>query len=131
MKRANEDLESFAYVASHDLQEPLRTITTTLQLFAAEASRTEPGAAELLGLAVDGARRMSRLISGLLTYSLSDGTDESLTNVDSEAALLEAVTNLREAIKDTGAQISHAPLPVVRAHPGGWFGSSRTWWETR
>src|SRR5439155_17186398 len=79
LKRANEDLESFASVASHDLQEPLRTITTTLQLFSmmgGDGLANEQK--ELVGLAVDGARRMSRLISGLLAYSLSDGNDEAL-----------------------------------------------------
>lgn len=119
LKRANEDLESFASIASHDLQEPLRTVSNTLQLFAANAANLPEEQRQLVELAVDGAKRMSRLISGLLAYSVSDGASENLTNVDCEAALLEAITNVREAIKDAGAQITHTELPVVKAHPGG------------
>jgi two-component system sensor histidine kinase/response regulator len=119
LRRANDDLQSFASVASHDLQEPLRTITTTLQLFALESGDDLTGEQrELLGMAVEGAKRMSRLISGLLAYSLSGSTELTLVTEDCEASLLEAITNLRESIRASGAQISHGPLPVVLAHSG-------------
>jgi light-regulated signal transduction histidine kinase (bacteriophytochrome) len=73
---------------------------------------------DLVTMAVEGGKRMSRLISGLLAYSLSGSAELDMGEVDCEAALLEAITNLREAIKDSGAQITHGELPVVTAHPG-------------
>jgi two-component system sensor histidine kinase/response regulator len=119
LQRANDDLQSFASVASHDLQEPLRTITTTLQLFALQSGENLTSQQrDLVSMAVEGGKRMSRLISGLLAYSLSGSTEMNLGEVDCEAALLEAITNLREAIRDSGAQITHGALPVVMAHPG-------------
>jgi signal transduction histidine kinase len=119
MQRANDDLQAFASVASHDLQEPLRTITTTLQLFALQSGENLTSQQrDLVTMAVEGGKRMSRLISGLLAYSLSGSTEANLGEVDCEAALLEAITNLREAIKDSGAQITHGALPEVMAHPG-------------
>lgn len=120
LTRANEDLQSFASVASHDLQEPLRTITTTLQLFSllsGDALTEEQR--ELSTLAVEGAARMSRLISDLLAFSFSGNADAEPQPVDCEAALLEAINNLRTAIKDSGAQITHGTLPVVPARSGG------------
>ena len=119
LQRANDDLQSFASVASHDLQEPLRTVSTTLQLFQLQSGdELTPDRRQLLGLAVEGSKRMSRLISGLLAYSLSGSAETMLGSVDCEAALKEAVTNLREAIKDSGARVTSSALPVVVANPG-------------
>ena len=120
LKRANDDLESFASVASHDLQEPLRTIAGTLELLVLECGGelTEEQRG-LLTVAMDGSARMSRLISDLLEYSVSGGMEADLEHVDCEVALLEAITNLKESIRDSGAQIDHGALPLIMAHSGG------------
>ncbi|MES1258107.1 MAG: response regulator, partial [Acidobacteriota bacterium] len=119
LQRANEDLQSFASAASHDLQEPLRTVSTTLEYFNLQWGGDLTGEQrELFRLAVDGARRMSHLISDLLAYSMAGGEDEELEPVACETALLEALTNLRQSIRESGARITHSDLPVVMAKPG-------------
>ncbi len=119
LKRANEDLQAFASAASHDLQEPLRTVSTTLEFFNLQWGGELTGEqSELFRLAVDGARRMSHLISDLLAYSMAGGEDGALEPVACETALLEALTNLRQAIRESGARITHADLPVIMAKPG-------------
>jgi light-regulated signal transduction histidine kinase (bacteriophytochrome) len=119
LQRANDDLQSFATAASHDLQEPLRTISTTLQLFELQSGDAlSPEQRQLLSLAVEGSKRMSRLISGLLEYSRSGSTESTLGNVACEAALREALTNLRVAIEDSGATVTCGTLPVIVADPG-------------
>jgi light-regulated signal transduction histidine kinase (bacteriophytochrome) len=114
LKRANEDLVRFAFAASHDLQEPLRTVTTTLQLI---EHQFEGGIAEeqkqLLDLATDAARRMSHLIKDLLAYSLASGRDKVLEPVDAGQALEDALTNLGQSIGESGAAVTSGPLPVV------------------
>src|ERR1019366_6868023 len=106
----NEDLNRFAFAASHDLQEPLRTITTTLQLLSLQFERDlAPEQNVLLDLAIDGARRMSHLITDLLAYSLASSQERVLETVDSEETLEDALTNLRQSIEESGATITHDP----------------------
>ena len=112
LARANEDLNRFAYAASHDLQEPLRTITTTLQLLARQKD-PGPEQSELLDLAVDGARRMSELIKDLLAYSVATTRERAQELVDAEAVLEDALTNLRQSIEESRAVITHDPLPRI------------------
>jgi two-component system sensor histidine kinase/response regulator len=114
LKRANEDLHRFAFAASHDLQEPLRTVTTTLQLLSLEGcDNLAPDQKELVGLAVDASRRMSHLIADLLNYSLASSQDRVPETVDAEGALLDALTNLRQSIEESGAAVTHSALPPV------------------
>jgi two-component system, chemotaxis family, sensor kinase Cph1 len=125
LKRANEDLHRFAFAASHDLQEPLRTVITTLQMLSRDVEGDTSGEQrELVDLAVDASRRMSALISDLLEYSVASGEDRVLEVTSSEDALEGALTNLRQSIEETGATITHDPLPEIlfdRAHLGQLF----------
>jgi two-component system sensor histidine kinase/response regulator len=114
LARANEDLNRFAFAASHDLQEPLRTITTTLQLLARQFEDSlAPEQNGLLDLAIDGARRMSYLIKDLLAYSVATSSERVREMVDGEATLEDALTNLRQSIEESGAAVTHDPLPQI------------------
>ncbi len=114
LARANEDLNRFAFAASHDLQEPLRTITTTLQLLGREfESSLAPDQNGLLDLAIDGARRMSHLIKDLLAYSVATSRERVQELVDAEDVLADALTNLRQSTEESGASITHEPLPAI------------------
>ena len=114
LKRANEDLHSFAFAASHDLQEPLRTVTTTLQLLHRHLEAQLPEEQlELIQLAVNGAMRMKNLISDLLSYSMASSQDRVLENVVLESALEEATINLRQAIGESAATVTGSNLPTV------------------
>lgn len=117
MRRTNEALESFAYAASHDLKEPLRTITSYLQLLDRRyGGSLDEDAREFIRLCVDGSERMRELIDSLLAYARA-GTDEAdATPVSADAALQDAIANLGGAINDTRAQIAADPLPEVRVH---------------
>ncbi len=125
LKRANEDLHRFAFAASHDLQEPLRTVITTLQMLSQDFEGDNfSQQRELVDLAVDASRRMSALISDLLEYSVASGQDRVREATSSEDALEGALTNLRQSIEETGATITHDPLPEIpfdRAHLGQLF----------
>lgn len=116
LHRSNEELSQFAYIASHDLQEPLRMISSYTQLLAKRyAGRLDSDADDFIGFAVDGAERMQRLIQDLLAYSRV-GTDSiNLAEVSSEKALDEALINLRSAIDDCGAVVTRDALPTIRA----------------
>ena len=113
--RSNQDLEQFAYVASHDLQEPLRMVTSFLQLLSARYSgKLDENADEFIKFATDGAQRMHAMINDLLTYARVDKPGSHFGLVACESALRQAVANLRLAIDESGATISHGPLPTVR-----------------
>jgi signal transduction histidine kinase/DNA-binding LacI/PurR family transcriptional regulator len=114
LTEANDQLEQFAYVASHDLQEPLRMITSYLQLVEKRyKGRLDRDAEEFIGYAVDGAARMKRMINDLLAYSrvTSGGQPMELTHCDD--VLANAVANLEITIKEGKALITHDPLPIV------------------
>ena len=114
LKRSNDELQQFAYVASHDLQEPLRMVASYTQLLAKRyKGRLDADADEFIAFAVDGSNRMQGLIRDLLAYS-SAGTDgKALHEVSSESALDEAIASLQGAIQESGAVVTHDPLPVV------------------
>ncbi len=115
LRRSNQDLEQFAYVASHDLQEPLRMVTGYLQLIERRYKQNlDQNGMEFIDFAVDGATRMSRLITDLLDYSRVGTRGKPLVPVDTEKVLTRAVGNLGAAIADTGAEITHDPLPTVK-----------------
>ncbi len=119
LRRSNEELEQFAYVASHDLQEPLRMITNYLQLLRQRyEGRLDSNAQEFIGFAVDGAVRMQRLIADLLAYSRV-GTQRNVFEATSaEDVLRRALANLTVAINEGGAQVTNDPLPSVQGDGG-------------
>jgi PAS domain S-box-containing protein len=114
LKRSNDDLQQFAYVASHDLQEPLRMVASYTQLLARRyKGRLDSDADEFIAYAVDGSNRMQVLIRDLLAYSRAGTNGKALREVASESALKEALANLRATIKDSGADVTYDPLPTV------------------
>lgn len=118
LRRSNEELEQFAYVASHDLQEPLRMVTSYLQLIEQRyGERLDDDAREFIGYAVDGASRMKTLINDLLAYSRIQRSQAEFEPVALESVLEQARYNLQLSIEDTGAVITHDPLPEVQANP--------------
>jgi PAS domain S-box-containing protein len=116
LNRSNEELGQFAYVASHDLQEPLRMVASYTQLLAKRyKGKLDSDADEFIAFAVDGANRMQRLIQDLLAYSRVATKGNDLLDTPSEEALRRALINLRGAIEDSGALVTHDPLPAVLA----------------
>ncbi|WGV23318.1 PAS domain S-box protein [Halotia branconii] len=116
LKRSNQELEQFAYVASHDLQEPLRAVTGYSQLLGQEyQDRLDESAQEYLSYIVDGATRMQRLIQDLLAFSRVATRGQEFTRVDCNAALNIALGNLHVAIAESQAIITHDPLPQLLA----------------
>ncbi|MGQ0545241.1 MAG: PAS domain S-box protein [Betaproteobacteria bacterium] len=116
LKRSNSELEQFAYVASHDLQEPLRMVSSYTQLVMKRyGERLDGDAREFMNYVVDGASRMKQLIEDLLAYSRVGTKGKDFKPVAVESALKRAVTNLRAAIEESGAEIAHDPLPTLNA----------------
>jgi PAS domain S-box-containing protein len=116
LERSNADLQQFAYVASHDLQEPLRMITSFTQLLAKRyKGKLDSDADEFITYIVDGADRMRRLIDDLLAYARLDSRKAEFAPTDCEAILADAVTHLGSAIEENGATVTHDPLPTVMA----------------
>lgn len=116
LDRSNKDLEQFAYVASHDLQEPLRMVSSFLQLLSDRyRGQLDDKAQEFIAYAVDGAQRMSALIHDLLAYSRVNTRGGELTPTDAQAAFDLALMNLHMAIEQSGAAVTHDPLPEVQA----------------
>ncbi|MFZ0908476.1 MAG: ATP-binding protein, partial [Candidatus Acidiferrales bacterium] len=116
LKRSNEELGQFAYIASHDLQEPLRMVASYTQLLSRRyKGKLDADADEFISFAVDGAARMQRLIQDLLAFSRVGTKGKELLITSSEEAFQQALINLRGAVKDSGAQVTHDPLPMVAA----------------
>lgn len=116
LERANEDLHSFSVAASHDLQEPLRTVAVTLQVLRQQATtQLTQAEQELIDLAVDGAHRMGNLIADLLAYSLANSSDRVMEKIALDSALDDALTNLRQSMEESGAKITHDALPSIMA----------------
>lgn len=112
---SNAELEQFAYVASHDLQEPLRMVSSYVQLFAERyRGQLDERADKYIRYAVEGAQRMQALIGGLLEYSRV-GREEHLARISADTALDQALVNLTSLIEESKAAVSRGPLPFVRA----------------
>jgi PAS domain S-box-containing protein len=119
LNRSNAELEQFAYIASHDLQEPLRMVASYTQLLSKRyTGKLDADADEFIGFAVDGANRMQRLIQDLLAYSRIGTKRKELMATSSEKALTQAVLNLGSAIDESGALVTHDPLPTIFADEG-------------
>jgi PAS domain S-box-containing protein len=116
LNRSNEELEQFAYIASHDLQEPLRMVASYTQLLSRRyKGKLDADADEFIAFAVDGASRMQRLIKDLLAYSRVGTKGGDLAEMSSEDALQQALRNLRGAMEESSAMVTHDSLPTVFA----------------
>ncbi len=116
LARSNSELQQFAYVASHDLQEPLRMVASFTQLLARRYSeQLDDDARDFIQFAVDGATRMQTLISDLLNYSRVGTQGKPLVPTDSEQVLQPVLENLKYSLEESGAEISHEPMPWVMA----------------
>lgn len=116
LARSNAELEQFAYVASHDLQEPLRMVASYTQLLARRyAGKLDQDADEFIGFAVDGARRMQELINDLLAYSRAGTRPLQLDAVDVNRMVDQIVADFGVAIADSDAHVTHDVLPTVQA----------------
>jgi PAS domain S-box-containing protein len=119
LRRSNRDLEQFAYVASHDLSEPLRMIGSYTQLLSRRyTDRLDEEGREFMGYVVSGARRMKQLIDDLLVYSRAARPGE-LSPTPLDAALDEALARLGPAVAASGARVERTPLPTLPADPLG------------
>jgi PAS domain S-box-containing protein len=118
LTRSNSDLERFAYVASHDLQEPLRTVTTALQIFEKKhKGRFDKDSDQLIDFAVDGAKKMKALIQDLLTYSRLNTRRQSFRIVDMKEVLDQCLLNLRSLIEEKGSEITWDHMPKIMGDP--------------
>ncbi|OGX38030.1 MAG: hypothetical protein A3C53_08265 [Omnitrophica WOR_2 bacterium RIFCSPHIGHO2_02_FULL_68_15] len=118
LARSNQELEQFAYAASHDLQEPLRKIASYTQLLQQRyKGKFDAEADKFIGYIVDGAYRMQALIRDLLMYSRAGRGELALEPTDMEAVLAQALSNLETALQANQAAVTHDPLPMVMASP--------------
>jgi len=119
LERSNKELEQFAHIASHDLQEPLRMISSFSQLLAKRyKNQLGKDADEFIHYIVDGATRMQRLIQDLLSFSRIINHGDFFNRADSRLAMEEAIANLNVSIKESGAIITNDDLPVIMADYG-------------
>ncbi|EMI16287.1 multi-sensor signal transduction histidine kinase [Rhodopirellula maiorica SM1] len=119
LARSNEELAQFAYVASHDLQEPLRKVNSFCELLEQDCGNELSDDAKLyMSYIMDGGRRMRTLIQDLLAYSRVESEGRRLSRVDANETLQYAIDNLSESIRESNAQITHDTLPMAQADPG-------------
>jgi light-regulated signal transduction histidine kinase (bacteriophytochrome) len=114
LQRTTEDLQQFARIAAHDLQEPLRQIMNYVQLLSHRyQGKLDANADEFIGYAIAGAKRLQQLILDLQAYTEIETRPQTLTTVDSEALLAGALGDLRGSIAERGATVTHDALPLV------------------
>jgi two-component system, chemotaxis family, sensor kinase Cph1 len=116
LERSNAELKQFAYVASHDLQEPLNQVTSYVRLLESRyGEKLDRDAHEFIGFAVEGVNLMQTLIDDVLAYSQVQNNGVELQLIDGEAALERALNHLRGQIEETGAIVKSDPLPTILA----------------
>ena len=116
LERSNQELQQFACVASHDLQEPLRMVASYTQLLAKRyKGKLDSDADEFIAYAVDGATRMQALINDLLTYSRVGTKGKDFKPIDCKTVLERTLDNLKKAVEESGAELTYEPLPTVMA----------------
>ena len=114
LAKSNAELEHFAYVASHDLREPLRMITNFLQLLERRYNeQLDNDANDFIGFAVDGAKRLDEMINDLLEYSRVTRHKKIFSRSTVESVLNNALMNLKVQIDENNAIITHDPLPII------------------
>jgi light-regulated signal transduction histidine kinase (bacteriophytochrome) len=119
LARSNDDLQQFAYVASHDLQEPLRMVSSYVQLIQRRyEDKLDEEGNEFMNFAVDGAERMRSLIKDLLAYARLDTGGKEHEPISGDTALRAALKNLELVIEESGAELETAPLPTVLGNQG-------------
>ena len=116
LKRSNKDLESFAYIAAHDLQEPLRLVASYVQLLEKRyKGRLDQDADEYIDYAINGTKRLQNMINGLLALSRVGTRGQPFKPTDFEAVLGRVLTNLQVKMEEEEAVVTHGPLPTIRA----------------
>jgi light-regulated signal transduction histidine kinase (bacteriophytochrome) len=116
LERSNAELEQFAYIISHDLQEPLRMVASYTQLLEKRYKGSlDADAEEFIAYAVDGARRMQNMIQSLLSYSRVGTRGKPFEPTECESVFEQALANLKLTIDESGAGVTHDPLPRVMA----------------
>jgi light-regulated signal transduction histidine kinase (bacteriophytochrome) len=119
LERSNADLQEFAYVASHDLSEPLRMVSSYVQLLSRRyGGQLDSDADEFIEFAVDGVNRMQRLIDDLLAYSRAGTQEYRIAPVDCEALVRDTLGGMQTTIAESDATIVVGDLPTVRADEG-------------
>lgn len=112
LRQSNEDLQRFAYMVAHELNEPLRTVSAHTQLLSQQLTQPlDEGTSECIHHVLDGARRMRLFIDDLLKYSQAIHGSRDVRSLNGEAILSDVVANLYAAIEKSGAQVTHDPLP--------------------
>lgn len=117
LEKSNKELEQFAYVASHDLQEPIRMISNYTQLLSMTYSGFDDKAAEYMGFIVEGSKRMLQQINDFLQFSRVSKRGEEFVVIDINKIVKEALRDLQFAIENSGAIINYNDLPVLKADP--------------
>ena len=118
LERSNADLEQFAYVASHDLQEPLRMVSSFVEILAKDYQDSlDEQAKKYMGFVLDGARRMNALIDDLLSFSRVGSSEIPREPINCEEIVESVISDLRTIIDENGAVVTHEPLPTVRGDP--------------
>jgi signal transduction histidine kinase len=116
LAHSNAELEQFAYIASHDLQEPLRMVSSYIRLLSRNyAAKLGPEASEFIAFAVDGTERMRLMLNELLAYSRIATRGQSFEPTDCERVLERALLTLQVSLSDASARVTHDPLPTVAA----------------
>ena len=118
LERSNADLQQFAYAASHDLSEPLRMVSSYVQLLGRRyEGKLDSDADEFIHFAVEGVARMQALIDGLLMYSRAGTSDYAIGPVDCSEIVASTLTMMQTTLAETSADVAVDPLPIVEADP--------------